>query len=95
MPVTKQEIKHLAELARLKLTEQETTTLTYELEKILNYVVKVNELKITKKSKPATIKNSENLRADEVILFKNTATMIEQAKSRNNNLIEVPPVFKT
>jgi len=44
MPITYEEIKHIAELARLKLSETEITKLGSELAAILNYIEKLKEV---------------------------------------------------
>lgn len=44
MRVTKETIEHVANLARLNLTEQETEKLTVEMAEIISYVDKLNEL---------------------------------------------------
>ncbi|GIW67136.1 MAG: hypothetical protein KatS3mg096_004 [Candidatus Parcubacteria bacterium] len=42
--ITKEQILHLANLARLKLSDEEIEKLVQDLTKILNYVEKINEL---------------------------------------------------
>ncbi|MCX7842250.1 MAG: Asp-tRNA(Asn)/Glu-tRNA(Gln) amidotransferase subunit GatC, partial [Clostridia bacterium] len=44
MKITKDTIEHVAGLSRLNLTEEEKERLTYEMENIINYVDKLNEL---------------------------------------------------
>jgi aspartyl-tRNA(Asn)/glutamyl-tRNA(Gln) amidotransferase subunit C len=44
MKITKQEVEHVAKLARLELTDQEKEKLTDQLSNILTYVEKLNEL---------------------------------------------------
>lgn len=44
MKVTKETIEHVAKLARLNLSEQEEERLTSEMEAIIAYVDKLNEL---------------------------------------------------
>jgi aspartyl-tRNA(Asn)/glutamyl-tRNA(Gln) amidotransferase subunit C len=48
MSITKEEIKHIAELSRLKLSEEEMTKLGLELGVVLNYVEKLNEVDTNK-----------------------------------------------
>ena len=47
MKITKQEVEHVAKLARLELSEQEKEELTDQLSNILTYVEKLNELDTT------------------------------------------------
>ena len=44
MKITRQEVEHVAGLARLELSEQETETMTRQLDTILSYVAKLDEL---------------------------------------------------
>jgi aspartyl-tRNA(Asn)/glutamyl-tRNA(Gln) amidotransferase subunit C len=44
MKITKQEVEHVARLARLELSEQEKETLTDQISNILTYVEQLNEL---------------------------------------------------
>lgn len=44
MAVTRKDVEHIAELARLKFNEQELENFTHDLNEILTYVEKLNEL---------------------------------------------------
>lgn len=44
MPINKEEIKHIAELARLNLSEEEQDNLGEQLEAILGYVKQLEEV---------------------------------------------------
>lgn len=45
MKITKKEVEHVARLARLELTDEEKERFTRELNSILTYIDKLNELK--------------------------------------------------
>ncbi len=47
MKITKQEVKRVAALARLELSEEEIEKLTPQLDNILSYVAKLDELDTT------------------------------------------------
>ncbi len=47
MKITKQEVEHVAKLARLELTEQDKDKLIEQMSNILTYVEKLNELDTT------------------------------------------------
>lgn len=47
MSITKKEVSHVADLARLALTPEETELYTAQIQKILNYVEKLSELDTT------------------------------------------------
>lgn len=44
MAVTKKDVEHVAELARLHFTEEEKETLIHDLNSVLGYIEKLNEL---------------------------------------------------
>jgi len=44
MKITPQEISHVANLARLQLTQEEVEAMAVQLDDILSYVTKLNEL---------------------------------------------------
>lgn len=45
--ITRNEVQYVADLARLDLSEEETTQLTEQLGRILGYIEKLNELDTT------------------------------------------------
>ncbi|HEX8091793.1 MAG TPA: Asp-tRNA(Asn)/Glu-tRNA(Gln) amidotransferase subunit GatC [Blastocatellia bacterium] len=47
MPITKVDVKKIAELARLELTSEETESFTVQLSAILGYIDQLNELDTT------------------------------------------------
>jgi len=47
MSLTREQVQHVAKLARLSLSEDEITTFTGQLSTILDYVEKLNELDTT------------------------------------------------
>ena len=47
MSITKDQIKHLAHLSRLELTDNELDSMQGDMEKILEFVAKIDELDLT------------------------------------------------
>jgi aspartyl-tRNA(Asn)/glutamyl-tRNA(Gln) amidotransferase subunit C len=47
MPITKDDVKKIAELARLELTPEETESFTVQLDSILGYIDKLSELNLS------------------------------------------------
>ena len=47
MSITKEQIKHLAHLSRLELTDNELDSMQGDMEKILEFVAKIDELDLT------------------------------------------------
>ena len=71
MSVTKKDVEHIAKLARLKVTEEEVDHYTGQLNQILTYVEKLNELKPSIKTeealKNAPDKDDEHFKVPKVI----------------------------
>ncbi len=53
MKITREEVEHVAHLARLNLNQHELETMTEQLDTLLSYVAKLDELD-TKNIKPTT-----------------------------------------
>ncbi len=66
MKITKQEVEHVARLARLELSEQEKEKLTDQLSNILTYVEKLNELDTSGVEPTAHVLDINNVMRDDV-----------------------------
>ena len=66
MKITKQEVEHVAALARLELSEQEKELLTSQLSNILTYVEKLNELDTKGVEPTAHVLDIRNVMRDDV-----------------------------
>ncbi len=67
MSITNEEIKHIAELSRLKLTAEEEKNLGNQLGSILKYVEKLNQVKTDNIEPTAQVSGlSDVLRSDNV-----------------------------
>jgi aspartyl-tRNA(Asn)/glutamyl-tRNA(Gln) amidotransferase subunit C len=65
--LTREQVQHIAELARLKLTEAEIVKMTEQLSAILDYAARLNELDTDAISPTASVVPLSNvMRADEV-----------------------------
>jgi aspartyl-tRNA(Asn)/glutamyl-tRNA(Gln) amidotransferase subunit C len=68
MKITKQEVQHVAKLARLELSEQEQDKLTDQLSNILTYVEKLNELDTQGVQPTAHVLDINNVMRDDTIV---------------------------
>jgi len=68
MKITKQEVEHVAKLARLELSEQESDRLTNQLSNILTYVEKLNELDTKSVEPTAHVLDIRNVVRDDVVV---------------------------
>jgi len=82
--INKEQVKHIAKLARLELSEQEISEMQKDLSGILDYFDLLKKVKKTKVSRGLTPAKSVSgqLRKDEVI---------ERPKSLANNLVQAAP----
>lgn len=66
MKISKQEVEHVARLARLELSEKEKDQLTDQLSNILTYVEKLNELDTRGVEPTAHVLDISNVMRDDV-----------------------------
>lgn len=66
MKITKQEVDHVAKLARLELSEQEQEKFTDQLSNILTYVEKLNELNTAGVEPTSHVLDIKNVMRDDV-----------------------------
>lgn len=92
--ITKEQIEHLAKLAKLKLDEKEVSKLTADLTKILNYVEKINELELRDLEPMISILEKLELRNDEVVYPHQVQEIINQFPERENNYLKVPKILE-
>ena len=95
MKVTRDIIEHVANLARLNLTEEEKDKMTSEMENIISYVDKLNELD-TSNVKPMEhvipIKNV--FREDKVDKSYDIDRILANAPSQEDGCFKVPKVVE-
>lgn len=65
--ITLDQVRHVAKLSRLALSEQELQTLTPQLESILAYVAKLGELDVTNVEPMAHAIDLHNVLRDDVV----------------------------
>ena len=65
--ITKQEVEHVAKLARLELSDQEQEKLTDQLSNILTYVEKLNELDTKGVAPTSHVLDINNVMRDDVV----------------------------
>jgi len=95
MKVTRQTIEHVAGLARLNLNEVEKQRLTSELENIISYVDKLNELD-TSCVKPMehVIPINNVLRDDEAVKSFDRGKILANAPAQDKGCFKVPKIVE-
>ncbi len=92
--LSKEEVNHVAELARLNLSKEEEEKFSYQLKALLNEIDKVNEIKLNENeimiSPAETTCQTFNGKAS---TFEKPNDLIENAPHKFENFIEVAGVF--
>jgi len=94
MSVTKKDVEYIAHLARLSFSEDELENYTHELNKILNYVEKLNELD-TQNIEPLShpIENKNVFRLDEIKPSIDREDALKNAPEKTDEFFVVPKVI--
>lgn len=95
MSISKEQVEHVANLARLKLTDEERDQFTIQLNQILQFAEKLNELD-TDEVEPTShvLQMSNVLRDDEVKPSLPHEKVIENAPRQQDGMFLVPSVFE-
>lgn len=95
MSVSKKDVEYVAELSRLNFSEQEKENLVDDLNQILNYMEKLNELHTENVDiivNPYYIENK--FREDEVQESMNLESIIENAPRNLEEYVVVPKIIE-
>ena len=95
MKITSEEVRRVALLARLGLMPAEEGRLTEELDKILRYVEKLNELD-TSQVEPFThsVATINAFRNDEVTNHPHSAALLANAPEKDQTFFKVPKIIE-
>ena len=94
MAVTLKDVEHIAELARLKFSDEELKSFTHQLNEILNYVEKLNELD-TESVEPLShpVEGNNAFREDELRPSLNREEALKNAPDSDGEFFKVPKVI--
>ncbi|MDR1997441.1 MAG: Asp-tRNA(Asn)/Glu-tRNA(Gln) amidotransferase subunit GatC [Candidatus Margulisbacteria bacterium] len=94
MSISLEDAKHVAELARLELTEKELTTYTGQLNQILDYARELEKVN-TDKVEPSyhALEQGTPLRQDKVQVFANPSGLLENAPEVSGSSFVVPRIL--
>jgi len=93
--ITKQDVEHVARLARLELTDEEKSKFTQELGEVLNYANELAEAPTEGIEPISQISGQVNrTRKDEITNDLNSGELLINAPSRENGFIKVKKVFE-
>ena len=92
--LSREEVVHVAELARISLTEEEIQKYQVELKKLLEDVEKINDVKgYDEEILIACWEENTKLRTDKAGTMLNPKEVIGNAPRHSGNYIEVPAVI--
>ena len=92
--LTKEEVLHVANLARISLTEEEVEKYQVQLKKLLDNVKKINQVEgYDDDIMIASWSENTTLRKDEKGEMLNPKEVVENAPRHSGNYIEVPVVI--
>ena len=94
MRITKQDVEHVAKLARLEITETEKETFAQQLSGILTYVEKLNALKMEGVEPTATVLGQTNVfREDKARPSLSVEKALANAPERTDGFFVVPKII--
>lgn len=94
MEVSKEEILHIAKLARLNLKEEEIPEYIKNLQDILNFANIVNEAPIEGLDTAiGAIDNYNVFRKDEIKIFEDNKALLQNAPEQEDNMFKIPKVL--
>jgi aspartyl-tRNA(Asn)/glutamyl-tRNA(Gln) amidotransferase subunit C len=96
MSISKNEVKYIASLARLKFSDSELESYTKELNSIIEYMDKLNELD-TENVSPLShpIESINVFRDDEIKKSISSDEALKNAPDKNESFFKVPKVIKS
>ncbi|HET7579997.1 MAG TPA: Asp-tRNA(Asn)/Glu-tRNA(Gln) amidotransferase subunit GatC [Bacillales bacterium] len=93
--ITKEDVQHVADLARLSFSEEELETFTQQLDDIIGFAEQLNELN-TENVEPTThvLEMSNVLRDDEAREWLTREEALKNAPEKQDGQVKVPSVLE-
>ncbi|MBN9654858.1 Asp-tRNA(Asn)/Glu-tRNA(Gln) amidotransferase subunit GatC [Halobacillus sp. GSS1] len=93
--ISKEEVKHVANLARLAITEEEATTFTKQLDDIITYAEQLNEIDTTGVEPTTHVLDLKNvMRKDEPKKWISQDDALKNAPDKQDGQFKVPSVLE-
>ena len=94
MEISKEEILHIANLANLKIKDEEMQEYIKNLQDILNFANTVNKANVDGlDTVGGTIDNFNVFRKDEIKVFEDNKDLLQNAPEKQDNMFKVPKVL--
>ena len=95
MPIEKDDVKHVAQLARLKLTEEEINYFAKQLDSIINYIDQLKEVNTSNVEPTTHVLPIQNVFRDDAVLPSLKAEgALKNAPSKENEFFKVPRIIE-
>lgn len=95
MSISVKDVEYVADLARLTIEEEEKIMFTDQLNSILNYAEKLNELQTGDVEPTTHVLNISNVtRKDEVIASIDRDKALANAADKEDGYFKVPPIIE-
>lgn len=95
MKISKEQVEHVAHLARLNLTEQEKERMKKDLEAIISFADQLNELEISDVQPTAHVIPIQNVfRMDKIEPSLDREQLLKNAPENENGCFSVPKVVE-
>jgi aspartyl-tRNA(Asn)/glutamyl-tRNA(Gln) amidotransferase subunit C len=94
MEISEKELRHLAQLSNISLSDDEITPLADDLAEILKYVAMLDKLDLTDVEPTFQVTNLKNVfREDEILPQISREELLNLAPAVKNNQVKVPKVL--
>lgn len=96
MSLTREEVRHVAQLARITLTSQEEDLFTQQLSSIVEYINQLKEVDVKNNEYGYQVEGLENVKQEDEILVQNEETrkrLLDAMPDRAGDLLKVKGVF--
>lgn len=94
MKISKEEILHIANLANLKIKDEDMQEYIKNLQDILNFANTVNKANVDGiETSTSTIDNYNVFRKDEIKVFEDNKALLQNAPEKEDNMYRVPKVL--
>jgi len=95
--ISKEQVEHIAKLARIELTEKEKEKFSMELSSILDYIDKLNKVDTSKVKAISQITGMENIYREDEIRAKDIDIkdkILKNAPSKKGDYFKVPKILE-
>ncbi len=94
MAISKEEVIHIAKLADLNLSEDEIEKYTKDMQEILEFANRINNVDTSEMTETIAANEKSNVfRKDEVVKFENREVLLSNAPSQDEGMFRIPKVL--